>query len=128
MENGGGVFDMNSTVDFYGCTLTGNAAGSKKYADSTNDDVGDGGGIRAGGSSTVTLVNTVVAGNVDLVTSVQHQDLSGDFTSSGHNFFGIREGSTGFGFLNIPPPQASDQVGITSSPKDPQFDWQDAPY
>ncbi len=54
-----------------------------------------GGGVRAVG--TVTLVNTIVAGN----TAGVHQqgtavsDVSGTFSSSGYNFIGAVDGSTG---------------------------------
>lgn len=120
-EHGGGIFATNSTVSLFGCTVTGNYAGSRSYATPTSDDVGDGGGIRSGGSSVVTLVNTVVAGNKDLVTTLQHPDLSGDFTSSGHNFIGIRDGATGFGLLGIPPPGSGDIVGTAASPVEPML-------
>lgn len=126
-EHGGGIFATNSTVSLFGCTLSENYAGSRSYSTPTNDDVGDGGGIRSGGSSVVTLVNTVVAGNHDMVTSVEHHDLSGDFVSSGHNFIGIRDGATGFGLPGIPPPGAGDIVGTAASPLDAMLDGRMTP-
>lgn len=127
MEHGGGIFAMNSTVDLFGCTVIDNAAGSHKYAVATNDDIGDGGGIRSGGSSTVTLVNTLVASNLDTGATAAHPDLSGDFTSDGHNFIGIRDGSTGFGAAPMPPMQPGDQGGSIAIPKDPLLDSRDYP-
>lgn len=123
MESGGGIFAVNSTVNLFGCSVIDNVAGSHKYSTATNDDIGDGGGIRSGGSSTVTLVNSVIAENLDTGATAKHPDLSGDFTSDGHNFIGIREGSTGFGLAPIPPLEPGDQGGSIANPKDPMLDF-----
>lgn len=133
LDNGGGVFALNSTVDFFGCTLLNNIAGSHAYADPASiDEIGDGGGIRSTGSSTVTLVNTLLFGNRDLADEPLlfgdvNPDLSGAFVSSGHNFVSKRDGATGFGPTYVGTPPVGDQIGTIAAPLDPLLGYNDAP-
>jgi hypothetical protein len=85
------------------CTITENLA------------FGTGGGVWwAGGDTRIHLRNTIVADNLVAKASLNGQDVSGAFTSDGHNLIGVVEGSTGFG-------AAGDQLGHASDPLDPRL-------
>jgi|GEM_PF-1397634 len=101
-SSGGGIenFSGGSTLTIENSTITGNScAGSSS-----------GGGLFNNTTAPI-LVNTLVAGN-----SASRPDLSGSFTSGGHNLIGDATGSTGFSDgVN------DDQVGSGASPIDPQL-------
>jgi hypothetical protein len=89
---GGGIFNtIGGTVRMNNCTLSGNAAN------------GDGGGIYNDKyNSSVTLLNTIIAGN----TSPSGPDVYGAVTSQGHNLVGNSTGSSGWvgsDLLNVNP-------------------------
>jgi hypothetical protein len=92
--SGGGI-SGNGRLTITNSTVSGNAANVGGY--------GDGGGISGGG----TLRNTLIAGN----TADRSPDLSGGFTSQGHNLIG--DGSGGSGLTD------TDLVGTAENPIDP---------
>jgi hypothetical protein len=79
-------------------------------ADVDNDGSGDGGGIAS--PNTLTMTNTIVAGNED--KSGEDPDCSGSIASGDYNLLGIGD-SAGCSFT----PQSHDQVGTAASPIDP---------
>src|SRR5262249_33972560 len=74
--NGGGVFN-SGTATLTSCTISGNSANQ-------------GGGLYNQG--TARLANTIVAGN----TGNTGPDVSGTFTSQGHDLIGLTAGSSGW--------------------------------
>ncbi len=67
----------------------------------------------AGGAGTVTLRNSILAGNIGVLTVANEpSDCVGTFVSQGHNIFGVNTGCT---FT----PASGDQVGTSSAPVDP---------
>jgi predicted outer membrane repeat protein len=84
-----------ATLNIINCTISGNTA--------SDTSSGTGGGILNGNLSTATVSNTIVANN----TAATGTDVSGPFTSGGHNLIRIGTGSTGFINGNN-----GDQVGI----------------
>jgi len=84
-------------------------------ADSDASGAGDGGGIRRA-SGTVTVKNTLMAGNTDASSGTKHPDCSGTFTTQGYNLIGINTGCSGFtNGVN------GDQVGTSGSLLNPQL-------
>jgi MBG domain (YGX type)/Right handed beta helix region/PKD domain/Matrixin len=92
----GGIFSGNGTTTLIDCTVNNNSA-------STNT-----GGV--GSAGTVTLSNTIVAGN----TSPSSPDVIGTFISNGSNLIGIVTGGSS-GWVS------SDLQGTTTSPINPQL-------
>jgi Right handed beta helix region len=84
-----------ATLNVTNCTISGNTA--------SDTSGGTGGGIFNGNLSTATVSNTIVANN----TAATGTDVSGPFTSGGHNLIRIAMGSTGFTNGNN-----GDQAGI----------------
>ena len=133
LDSGGGIFASNATVSLFSCTLRDNIAGSHSYAQPASaDEIGNGGGICSSGTSTVTLVNTLLFENRDvadepLIYGDEHPDLSGTFVSTGHNFLSKRDGALGFGpaYFGTPPP--ADQIGTIAAPLDPLLGFDGAP-
>lgn len=84
-SNGGGIFVENSGIaTFKNVTITLN------NADSDNNG-GDGGGIARGGSATITLQNSIVAGNFDQSHGTYENglaDCAGELVSNGYNLIG----------------------------------------
>lgn len=107
--SGGGISTEGSaTVDLRNVTLTGNVA------DDDQTLGGDGGGIYRF-SGTVTIRNSIVAGNQDASpTGTVAPDCSGTLTSAGHNLLGRSDGCT---FAAT----TGDQVGTAAAPIDPQL-------
>jgi predicted outer membrane repeat protein len=98
---GGGVFA--STATLVNCTVAENLAHT-------------GGGLyRAGGGASFALKNTIVALNL-IDFNGSGPDLSGDFTSQGHNLIG--DGSGGIGFTDG---TNGDFVGSSANPIDPKL-------
>jgi hypothetical protein len=101
---GGGVFVFNLAT-LINCTVTGN---------NTPGDHANGVG---GFSSTITLANTIVAGNGD---SANDKDLDNTlfspatFVSLGHNLIGNADGVTAFNGVG-------DQIGTTAAPLNPHL-------
>jgi hypothetical protein len=110
--NGGGLYVQVGTATLVNVTLTGNRA-------HTSTNTGNGGGllILAGGNDTVTLNDTVVAGNFNgAAPSTTRDDVSGALsTASSHNLIGDGTGMTGIsnGDAN------GNQVGVTGSNPNP---------
>ncbi|MDX6443283.1 MAG: hypothetical protein QOH71_357 [Blastocatellia bacterium] len=102
--SGGGIEFENGTLTLTNSTVTGNTA-----IDS-NGNFGNGGGI-AVVSSTANVRNTIIADNS---ASGSGPDISGTFTSQGHNLIGIGDGGLGFS-------GTGDQVGSAGSPIDPRL-------
>jgi predicted outer membrane repeat protein len=106
----GGAISTNSTLTVANSTFSGNSATSggairlftigtatiknSTIANNVTSGSGQGGGIATAGG-TVNLANTIVAGNSGPVLA-NGPDVSGAFTSGGHNLIGIVDGSTGF--------------------------------
>src|SRR6266542_1252311 len=106
---GGGIYNIGSTLSLTNCTITGNSA----YSCCSFEN---GQGIHNGGTANVR--NTVIAGN----GTGSVPDITGDFTSQGHNLIGkatigSNHGSNGdeAGFVNG---NNGDQVGTLASPLD----------
>jgi hypothetical protein len=106
-QGAGGINSENGTLLVFNCTVSGNQAPNSHSAGgigvfggsagvfnctvaNNTADAGDGGGVEAGG--VVLLYDTIVAGNSAAGAS---SDVSGDFTSQGHNLVGNGDGSTG---------------------------------
>lgn len=91
---GGGISRIGTgpTVSLNNVTITNN------IADSTNLGGADGGGIYRGGG-TITIANSIIAGNYDTPfnsgTGAIHPDCSGVVTSFGYNLIGIGDGCSG---------------------------------
>ena len=92
---GGGLYIRGGTTALTDCTVSGNSAT-------------DGGGLDCNASAKATIANTIVAGNT---TTTSAPDVSGAFTSGGHNVIGATNGSTGW--------VGSDLTGTGASPLDP---------
>src|SRR5262249_34369547 len=117
---GGGGIDNAGTLSLTNCTLAGNSAatlfggGGGTY----NPDTGTlsltnctltGNSARFGGGlfntgTTVTVVNTIIAGN----TASAQPDVDGAVTSRGHNLIGNGNGAT-------LTPQNGDQIGFVTT-------------
>ncbi len=104
-RNGGGVgvLDPNGTVKLRSTTVTDNVA------DADSQTGGDGGGIAPGGSR-FSLLNTLLAVNVDLTGD--DEDCTGTLKSRGHNLVGVDD--------CVADPKAGDQIGTVASPIDPR--------
>ena len=114
LYNFGSVNAVNSTFSdnsaFRGGAITSNGGGTLALVNCTIfGNSGRVGGIdNSAGSAAV--VNTIIAGNTGSVAN----DVSGTFTSEGHNLIGRRDGSVGFtNGVN------GDQVGTNAAPIDP---------
>jgi CSLREA domain-containing protein len=112
--NGGGIYVAGGTMKLTNVTVAGNSA--------DNDDSGSetGGGIFSS-AGTSSLRNTIVAYNFDGSGSFVPpilDDVSGSFTSLGHNF--VSAGDNGSGFTNG---VSGDQVGTAAAPLDPRLDF-----
>jgi hypothetical protein len=103
---GAGVYSSNNLL-LLNCTIATNRTGSGG-AGSGGGQVGSGGGVRQA-SGTAQLLNTIVARN-----SGNAPDVSGAFSSLGHNLIGVTDGSTGF-------PTSGDLVGSSVAPLDPKL-------
>jgi hypothetical protein len=103
-EEGGGIWtSLYDTLTMNNSTISNNSAS-------------EAGGIRSDGG-TATLSNTIVAGNTTMSgDSLAHPDVSGTFTSQGHNLIGNAEGSTGF-----TDGQNGDLVGTAANPIGPKL-------
>jgi hypothetical protein len=98
--NGGGVLNTAGNAKITNCTFYANASFT-------------GGGVVAQ-AGTVTLRNTLVAGNTTIISGAGGApDCMGTFISGGFNLIGNRTNSTGW--------IASDLVGTTASPVNPQL-------
>jgi CSLREA domain-containing protein len=108
--SGGGIStEVSATVDLRNVTITNNRAD-----DDSAGTIGDGGGIYRT-SGTVTLRNSIVAGNQDASPSgPAAPDCSGTVASAGHNLLGRSDGCT---FTAT----TGDQVGTAGSPINPQL-------
>ncbi len=82
---GGGVCAENSTLKVESCTITANSANA--------GDEASGSGIAFSTDTTVTLKNTILAGNRVSDGGIG-PDCSGEFTSKGHNLIGDETGCT----------------------------------
>ncbi|MHC5611260.1 MAG: choice-of-anchor Q domain-containing protein [Nostoc sp.] len=88
-SNGGGIYN-NDTLSLFNTTITNNTA------DSNGDGTGDGGGVFNDSGGTITVGNTIIAGNFDKSTSANiYPDVAGSFNDSGNNLIGNNTGSTG---------------------------------
>ncbi|MGH2685111.1 MAG: choice-of-anchor Q domain-containing protein, partial [Actinomycetota bacterium] len=107
-DDGGGLYSSGTTTSLDNVTITGN------LADTDQNDDGQGGGIaRFGG--TVTIRNTIIAGNDDQSPpGSQPDDCFGTVVSEGHNLIGNGEGCT-------VTPTTGDQIGTAAAPIDPKL-------
>jgi hypothetical protein len=80
---GGGLAIFNSSASFAACTISGNSSNV-------------GGGLANLSGTSVQFADTIVAGNTVRGTNPTGPDLSGGFSSLGHNLIGISDGSSGF--------------------------------
>ncbi len=80
----------------YGTATFANTTVTENRADDDGNGLGDGGGVSWSGSGSLTLIGTVVAGNVDATMSgTVAPDCSGTVLSGGHNLIGSTQ-SCGF--------------------------------
>jgi CSLREA domain-containing protein len=88
-EDGGGLYNYKTPTasDLNNVTLTDNTA------DGDANNTGDGGGI-FNNTGTVSLKNTIVAGNADNSPTTQNPDCSGTLTSQGYNLIQSTAGCT----------------------------------
>ncbi len=111
--SGGGIYnDDNATVTLINSTVSGNQARlrggglrntstailvnstiTNNTADSDNNNSGDGGGIHTDGSGTVTVSNTIIAGNFD--TGNEAPDVFGNISGNANNLIGTLAGASG---------------------------------
>jgi hypothetical protein len=99
---GGAIFNYLGSMSLLDCTVSGNTAAG---GGGVFSGASAGGGIDNDTSGTVTLANTIVAGDTSKL------DVSGPFVVRGPNVIGNGDG--GSGFL---PGLYGDQVGTTASP------------
>jgi hypothetical protein len=134
VNNGGGIIsDNDSTLNISNSTFSGNSANAggavandsiATVTNSTftgNTGFAQGGGIFNQPSDQVSIRNSILALNTSASTCGGScpngsPDLSGDFTSLGHNLIGKSDGSTGF-----TNGSNGDQVGSVASPLDPRL-------
>ena len=97
---GGGIFNLTNGLRIINCTITGNVG---PYNDPNIAEKGGGGIHTRSGSATVSIQNSIIAGN----TSPPGPDVRGQVISTGYNIIGNTAGSTGFGAagdqLNVNP-------------------------
>lgn len=88
-RHGGGMALKTGVVQLSNVTVTGNTADSDNYAVPDGEGSGSGGGIYIG-TATVTMRNSIVAGNFDLTSGVliQGYDVHGALVSAGYNLIG----------------------------------------
>jgi CSLREA domain-containing protein len=123
-RDGGGLFALGAGLT--NCTVSGNSAGGKGggldpgfglsllNVTVTDNSAHTGGGVVAGIEGT-DVRNSISAGNlVDLGGT--GPDVSGAFTSGGHNLIGDGSGATGFA-----NGVKGDQVGTAANPIDPRL-------
>jgi hypothetical protein len=77
-NDGGGIFN-SSMVSLYNATITNNTA------DADADEQGEGGGVFVSAAGTLSIGNSIVAGNFDHSVIIRHRDCSGTLTSLGYN-------------------------------------------
>jgi CSLREA domain-containing protein len=77
-SDGGGIFN-SSTVNLHNATITNNTA------DADADEQGEGGGFFTAAASTLSIGNSIVAGNFDNSVVIRHRDCSGTIFSLGYN-------------------------------------------
>jgi CSLREA domain-containing protein len=123
---GGGIGVFSGTTSLQNCTLSGNSSigrigyGGGMWANGTTT-VTDctvsgntanyyGGGLLVGYSGTMTIGNTIVAGNNATKAPDAHQLLGGVFVSAGNNLIGETDGSSGW--------IGSDLTGTAAAPLD----------
>jgi len=97
LGSGGGIRNFG-TITVTNCTLSNNTASNL------------GGGFD-NGSGTSNVRNTIIAGN----SATTGPDISGAFTTNGHNLIGKSDGGTGFNGVG-------DQVGTIATPLEPWLD------
>ena len=100
LASGGGIVASGGTL--LNCTIAENSAGT-------------GGGVAHTGAGAFTVRNTIIALNFTDFAGT-NPDVSGAFTSGGHNLIGDGTGSTGFTNLSN-----GDMVGTGASPIDPKL-------
>jgi hypothetical protein len=88
-EEGGGAIFSDGTTHLVNSTISGNSAG-----------VANGGGVLNSTGNATTVLNTIIAGN----TAASGPDISGTFSSAGHNLIGSTTGG-------VFPPASGDQLG-----------------
>ncbi len=106
IDNVSGAPPQQTTIE--NSTITGNTA---------NVDVnptGEAGGIYDG-TGTVTLSNTIVAGNTDASAATKEPDCHGTLTSAGHNIVGVVQPGCTFDAT------VGDQQGTSAAPLDPKL-------
>jgi hypothetical protein len=107
-SEGAGIFTGNGTLNITNCTFVGNTASSSGGS--------SGGAIFEAGPKATNVKNTIIALNTVTGTSTSGPDVSGAFSSQGHNLIGKGDGGTGFtNGVN------GDQVGSIASPLDPKL-------
>jgi hypothetical protein len=115
--DGGGVYNTNGTTVITASTVTNNRA------DNDTNGSGTGGGVFRG-SGTVTLQNTIVAGNFnDASPSTTADDISGTMApSSSFNLIGNGGAGGLIDFSTDPTPAHQNQVGVANAGLNPLAD------
>jgi CSLREA domain-containing protein/RHS repeat-associated protein len=107
-RSGAGIYENASggTLSLVNVTVSNN------LADNDVNNTGDAGGLyRTAG--TVTMKNTLIAGNLDKSTSTKHPDCYGTIQSQGHNLIGVNNCSFTAG--------SGDHIGTSGSPINAQL-------
>jgi hypothetical protein len=102
--NGGAIYAEGGPLSLTSCTLSGNSAGHV------------GGGIAVFPGNSLSLGNTILAGNTALLAGFSPDLIvlsGGSINSQGYNLVGDGHGTGGF--------TATDQVGTANSPIDPRL-------
>jgi hypothetical protein len=104
-----GTPQVGGGIDAADTLFTGSLA---LLADTINGNYAtNGGGIFFGTTGTITVQNTIVAGNIAQTTGPDANNIGAAFTDDGGNLIGNSTGSTGF--------TAASQVGTAANPLDP---------
>ena len=102
-DSAGGIWSTTGATTITACTITGNSASGANSA----------GGVKSAGSGgTVTVRNSIIAGNSG--TGGANPDVIGAFVSSGYNLIG--DGTSGTGFTGT-----ADQAGTSGTPINPML-------
>jgi hypothetical protein len=111
-NNGGGAYFITPDGGTGAVTLT-NVTLTNNTADQDNNGSGNGGGI-AQSDSSITLHNTIVAGNINSISSVRDDINAAINSSSSYNLVGVNTGLTG-----ISNGSNNNSIGTAGSPIDP---------
>jgi hypothetical protein len=113
--DGGGICNNGVSVAVVASTIVGNSSGDIGAGFTSGPSAyGSGGGIaNLSDPSTFNLLNTLLSSN-SVPAAATGPDASGGFSSLGHNFVSITDGSSGF-------TESGDQTGTATTPLNPRL-------